>query len=97
MRRRNGVDRARYEQVVDQRDEARSEAARHVGTIVERSTEIDSLREELAATRKVLAAETRRANHLQRRLDDCLGFNTSQVTDGRLWQQTRTDKKGAMS
>jgi len=51
-RRRNSVDRARYEQVIDQRDDARSEAARHVRTIVGLCREIDALREQLAATRK---------------------------------------------
>lgn len=35
--------------------------------------------------------EKRRADGLQRRLDDAMGLNTSQVEDGRLWQSTRTD------
>jgi hypothetical protein len=54
--RRNGVDRARYEQVIDQRDEARTEAADHVCKIVELCGEIDALREQHAAARKRLAA-----------------------------------------
>ncbi|MGW3025820.1 hypothetical protein [Streptomyces sp. NPDC001221] len=37
--------------------------------------------------------EKRRADRLQRRLDDALGLNTSQIADGRLWQHTRTDKR----
>ena len=42
-------------------------------------------------------AHATRADRLQRRLDDCLGLNTSQVEDGRLWQHTRIDKKGGLS
>lgn len=43
-------------------------------------------------------AEKKRADQLQRRLDDACGLNTSQITDGRLWQHTRADKpKGAVS
>lgn len=53
--RRNAVDRARYEQVIDQRDEARTEAAQHVCKIVELCGEVDELREQLAAARKQLA------------------------------------------
>jgi hypothetical protein len=41
--------------------------------------------------------EARHADRLQQRLDDCLGLNTSQVMDGRRWQHTRVDKKGAVS
>ncbi|MFF3511582.1 hypothetical protein [Streptomyces sp. NPDC002573] len=150
MSRKNGVPRGRYEQVIDQRDEARSEAAQHVCKIVELCREIDALTdqrdtahkrladyghrrtvsdvlEEHEAHRKALAraidsglernwdqltedaarlrkaaaewmadseTERKRADHLQARLDDALGLNTSQVEDGRLWQHTRTDKKG---
>ncbi|WP_159056574.1 hypothetical protein [Streptomyces yokosukanensis] len=39
-------------------------------------------------------AHATRADRLQRRLDDSLGLNTSQVEDGRYWQQTRHDTKG---
>lgn len=48
-----------------------------------------------ARYRTALTAETRRADQLQRRLDDALGLNTAQVDDGRRWQHTRHDKKGA--
>jgi hypothetical protein len=41
------------------------------------------------------AAEKKRADHLQARLDDALGLNTSRISDGRMWQHTRPDKKGA--
>lgn len=54
--RRNGVDRARYEQVIDQRDDARKEAAEHVCKIVGLCSEIDALREQRAATGNQLAA-----------------------------------------
>lgn len=127
MRRSRAVPRARYEQVIDQRDEARTEAAQHVDTIVDRSREIDRLREQLAAAHKrnltlrrtadtaVLArrldvahragarilaayvAEKRRADHLQARLDDACGLNHPALDDGRHWQSTRSDTKGAMS
>lgn len=48
--------------------------------------------------RASLTAETRRADHLQKRLDDALGLNTSKVLDGRHWQYTRGDgaRKGAV-
>ncbi|WP_225840264.1 hypothetical protein [Streptomyces sp. NK08204] len=47
--------------------------------------------------RAALAAEQRRADRLQQRLDDCLGLNTAQVAEGQRWQQTRHDKKGTVS
>lgn len=47
-----------------------------------------------ARYRAALADATHRADQLQHRLDDALGLNTSQIDDGRLWQQTRPDKKG---
>jgi hypothetical protein len=47
-----------------------------------------------ARYRAALADETHRADQLQHRLDDAPGLNTSQIDDGRLWQQTRPDKKG---
>lgn len=43
------------------------------------------------------AAEKRRADHLQRRLDDACGLNHPALDDGRHWQSTRSDTKGAMS
>ncbi|MFF7880949.1 hypothetical protein ACH40F_08280 [Streptomyces sp. NPDC020794] len=54
--RRNGADRARYEQVIDQRDEARKEAAEHVCKIVELCSEVDALREQYAVARDQLTA-----------------------------------------
>ncbi|HEX2550766.1 MAG TPA: hypothetical protein VHK64_04165 [Nocardioidaceae bacterium] len=60
------------------------------------------LTEDLTAARELLTApandwrtkyeaERKRADHLQRRLDDALGLNTTAIEDGRLWQSTRTD------
>lgn len=44
------------------------------------------------------AAEKKRADRLQQRLDDALGLNNYRVQDSRMWQHTRTDKEeGAMS
>lgn len=42
--------------------------------------------------RAALAAEARRADRLQDRLDDALGFNTPGVERGQHWQATRQDK-----
>jgi hypothetical protein len=39
------------------------------------------------------AAEKKRADRLQQRLDDALGLNNYRVQDGRMWQHTRTDKE----
>lgn len=71
MRRRDGVDRARYEQVIEQRDVARTEAAQHVCKIVELCAEVDGLREQLAAVRRRMASLRRTADTeaLVRRLD----------------------------
>lgn len=40
-----------------------------------------------------LAAETRRADRLQRRLDDALGLNTAGIELGSGWQSRREDKR----
>ncbi|MFE7273001.1 hypothetical protein [Streptomyces sp. NPDC057623] len=40
-----------------------------------------------------LAAETRRADRLQRRLDDALGLNTAGIELGSGWQDRREDKR----
>lgn len=40
-------------------------------------------------------AEKQRADHLQQRLDNWLGLNTSAVRAGQNWQQTREDKPAA--
>jgi hypothetical protein len=39
------------------------------------------------------AAEKKRADRLQQRLDDALGLNNYRVQDGRMWQHTSTDKE----
>lgn len=49
-----------------------------------------------ARYRAALAAETRRADQLQARLDDYLGLNSAEVTDGRRWQLTREDKRSGV-
>lgn len=90
--RRNGVDRSRYEQVIDQRDDARKEAANHVCKIVELCNEIDALRDQYAAARAGAEAEKRRADQIQARLDDACGFNHPAVEAGQHWQERRLDK-----
>jgi hypothetical protein len=45
-----------------------------------------------ARYRAALAAETRRADRLQRRLDDLLGLNTPAITLGETWQDRRDQK-----
>ena len=108
MRRRNGVDRARYEQVIDQRDEARKEAAEHVCKIVELCGDVDKLNEQLTAAREQITqqrairkdmvpiaeyeAEKKRADHLQARLDQALGLDAAAVAAGGTWQDRREQK-----
>ncbi|SCK20373.1 hypothetical protein YUYDRAFT_02125 [Streptomyces sp. ScaeMP-e48] len=46
----------------------------------------------VARLRQALAAETRRADRLQARLDDTWGISSPAVDAGARWQQTRTDK-----
>ncbi|WP_225825661.1 hypothetical protein [Streptomyces naphthomycinicus] len=45
-----------------------------------------------ARYRKALAAEQRRADQLQRRLDDDLGLNTPAIAVGETWQDRREQK-----
>lgn len=66
--------------------------------------QITRLERRLAVARRAAArilaayvAEKRRADHLQARLDDACGLNHPALDDGRLWQHSRSDKKGAMS
>ncbi|MFK0140659.1 hypothetical protein [Streptomyces murinus] len=40
------------------------------------------------------AAEKKRADRLQARLDDALGLNTHAIVAGAMWRDRRTDKKG---
>lgn len=47
---------------------------------------------QLREARALLAAETRRADRLQARLDDTCGITTPAVDAGATWQQNRTDK-----
>jgi predicted RNase H-like nuclease (RuvC/YqgF family) len=59
-------------------------------------TELATAREETrdgvtAEWRAQAQAEKRRADGLQKRLDDACGLNTSKVAEGRNWQQNRQD------
>jgi chromosome segregation ATPase len=67
--RQNGVNRARYEQVIDQRDEARTEAAEHVCKIVELCNEVDGLREQLAARGQLVQQRGTALGRISNRLD----------------------------
>lgn len=49
-------------------------------------------REEAAIARAEARRERKRANGLQKRLDDACGLNTAEVLDGRHWQEVRQDK-----
>lgn len=81
------------------------ELGRRVSTLAEADPEYTASLERRVARllrvgKRIVAAyalEQHRADGLQKRLDDCLGLNTSQITDGRLWQHTRHDKKGVAS
>jgi hypothetical protein len=77
--RQNGVDRARYEQVIDQRDEARSEAARHVCKIVELCAEIDALREQHQPFQHADGLTSR----LHRALRACAGYRADAAQERR--------------
>ncbi|MFJ4837129.1 hypothetical protein [Streptomyces sp. NPDC088746] len=46
----------------------------------------------VARLRQDLAAETRRADRLQARLDDACGITTPAVEAGSMWQHRRSDK-----
>ncbi|WP_405676727.1 hypothetical protein OG292_19095 [Streptomyces sp. NBC_01511] len=76
---------ARVERLVEQRDEARENAAAHLGASKRTSGYNARLTDELSA-------QARRADQLQQRLDDAVGINTPDVDSGALWQQRRTDK-----
>lgn len=75
----------RIQDLVDQRDQARADAAAHLNAA--KRTAGRSLHLE---TR--LAAETARANRLQARLDDATSLNSPAVDAGALWQSRRGDK-----
>lgn len=57
------------------------------------------LEQQLAAARAELAAEKKRGDHLQRRLDGALGLEDPAVLAGQNWQATREDgpRKGVAS
>ena len=97
MSRRNAVTRTRYEHVIDERDEARSEAAGHVTQIAELCGQVDDLREQLATRNGTdwqgqYEAEKKRADRLQSTLDHPLGLNSAAVTLGETWQDRRDQK-----
>ncbi|MFC8862693.1 hypothetical protein [[Kitasatospora] papulosa] len=64
---------------------ARRPSARHEGRI-------ERLARAVAGLRKELAAETRRADRLQSRLDDACGITTPAVEEGAMWQHRRSDR-----
>ncbi|MGW4493835.1 hypothetical protein [Streptomyces sp. NPDC004376] len=81
-------------------DNYRDLEERYQGTVIVNTC----LTDDLAAARKQLAAvdtdgwqahyaaEKKRADRLQKQLDDALGLNTAGVADGRHWQTTRADR-----
>lgn len=83
---------ARVERLVEQRDEARENAAAGMGASKRTCQRNVHLTDELAAARAALTAQTRRADQLQQRLDDAVGINHPDVDSGALWQQRREDK-----
>ncbi|MGW1463879.1 hypothetical protein ACWCPT_05925 [Streptomyces sp. NPDC002308] len=59
---------------------------------VRQQTRIVRLVHTVARLRQEVAAETRRADLLQARLDDAVGITSPAVDAGAMWQQHRTDK-----
>lgn len=51
----------------------------------------------LAALEQELAAEKRRADRLQKRLDDAVGLGADRIADSGPWQPAHTSTKGATS
>lgn len=84
--------RARIEQLTEQRDEARQDAAAHLGAAKRTAGYSTTVSREIYAARNALAAANRRADRLQQRLDSALGLDSPAIADGALWQQHRTDK-----
>ncbi|WP_097866534.1 hypothetical protein [Streptomyces sp. rh34] len=60
--------------------------------LAEQAAAPDETLAQLREARAQLAAETRRADRLQDRLDDACGITTPAVDAGAMWQQNRTDK-----
>lgn len=105
---------ARVQQLIEERDEAREDAAdfksaavrtagrntvlakaeaAHDADLDHMADRIDRVLRACARYRAAHAAERRRADRLQHRLDDALGLNHPAITDGRNWQHTRQDKQ----
>lgn len=56
-----------------------------------------AMEQELVAARAEAAAEKRRADQLQKRLDDAVGLGADRIADSGPWQPARTSTKGATS
>lgn len=69
----------------------RSEA-QHDANLDAMAARIDRALRGCVRYRAAHAAERRRADQLQARLDDATGLNSAGVADGRHWQATRQDK-----
>ncbi|MFF0512472.1 hypothetical protein [Streptomyces sp. NPDC004250] len=68
------------------------ELGKRVSALTESDPEyLADLEQQLATAREELAAEKKRADQLQARLDDACGLNSAGVEAGRYWQQTRQD------
>ncbi|MBW5420232.1 hypothetical protein GKQ77_01435 [Streptomyces sp. BG9H] len=70
--------------------------AAHDADIEGMADRIDRLARACARYRVALAAETRRADQLQARLDDALGLTSPAVEAGASWQERRPDKIGGL-
>ena len=95
---------ARYQLALDAAAEARAErdAFRAAATTSARqaveaeTAETTRLREQVTALISERNAEQKRADRLQRRLDDAVGLNTAALAEGARWRERRQDKpKGA--
>ncbi|MFG3085075.1 hypothetical protein [Streptomyces parvulus] len=68
------------------------ELGKRISALTEADPEyLADLEQQLATVREELAAEKKRADQLQARLDDACGLNSADVEAGRYWQQTRQD------
>lgn len=81
---------ARNVHLSDQLDAARETTGRHPSARHEER--IARLARAVAGLRKQLAAETRRTDRLQARLDDACGITTPAVEAGSAWQHRRSDR-----
>ncbi|MET8475390.1 hypothetical protein ABZY90_19760 [Streptomyces sp. NPDC006422] len=66
--------------------------SRHDSDLEYMAVRLDRALRGYVAYRAAHAAEARRANQLQQRLDDACGLNRRDVLDGRHWQANRPDK-----